>query len=121
MEKERQEGDMLPVKLAGLGWYLPERCVTNGDLEERLGVPARWIEQVTGVRERHYVTHETTLSMAARAAQMALEASGKPVEELDALICASTAPHQAIPCTAALLQRALRAPEGKSACFDINA
>lgn len=34
---------MLPVKIAGLGWYLPERRVTNADLEEQLGIPADWI------------------------------------------------------------------------------
>lgn len=112
---------MLPVKLAGLGWYLPERCVTNAELEERLELPAQWIERVTGVRERRYVTHETALTMAAHAARKALESSDKSLEEVDAFICASTAPYQAIPCTAALLQRELQAPEGRSACFDINA
>lgn len=112
---------MLPVKLAGSGWYLPEKCVTNAELEERLGIPADWIEQVTGVQERRYVTYETTLSMAAQAARMALTNAALNVDALDALICASTAPHQAIPCTAALLQRELGAPEGTSACFDINA
>jgi len=52
---------MLPVKLAGLGWYLPERRVTNAELEAKLDIPADWIERVTGVRERRYVTHDTNL------------------------------------------------------------
>jgi len=112
---------MLPVKIAGSGWYLPEQRVTNADLEERLNIPAQWIAQATGVYERRYVTDETTLSMAAAASRMALTNAGLGVEALDAMICASTAPHQAIPCTAALLQRELDAPEGKSACFDVNA
>lgn len=112
---------MLPVKIAGSGWYLPEQRITNADLEERLHIPAQWIAQVTGVHERRYITDETTLSMAAEASRMALANAGLGVDALDALICASTAPHQAIPCTAALLQRELAAPEGKSACFDVNA
>jgi 3-oxoacyl-[acyl-carrier-protein] synthase III len=112
---------MLPVKMAGLGWYLPEQRVTNADLEARLGIPAQWIENVTGVYERRYVTNETTLTMGAMASQMALARAGMQVEEVDAIISASTAPYQTIPCTAALLQRELKAPEGASACFDINA
>ena len=112
---------MLPVKIAGTGWYLPEQRVTNADLEQRLNIPAQWIAQVTGISERRYMTDETTLDMAAEAGRMALVNAGLEVDALDALICASTAPYQAIPCTAALLQRELNAPDGKSACFDVNA
>jgi 3-oxoacyl-[acyl-carrier-protein] synthase-3 len=112
---------MLPVKLAGLGCYLPERRVTNQELEERFDIPARWIERATGVRERRYVTHETSAGMGAAAARMALEAAGMDVGDLDAIIGASTGNQQAIPCTAALVQRELGAPEGVSACFDMNA
>lgn len=112
---------MLPVKIAGSGWYLPARRVTNEDLEQHLGIPAQWIAQATGVLERRYITDETSLTMAAGASCMALANAGLAVDALDAIVCASTAPHQAIPCTAALLQRELQAPEGKSACFDVNA
>ncbi|HZU68316.1 MAG TPA: ketoacyl-ACP synthase III [Ktedonobacteraceae bacterium] len=113
---------MLPIKMAGLGWYLPGRRVTNAELEERLGIPADWIERATGVRERRYVSAcETAVSMGAAAAHMALRHAGLEVHDIDAIIGASSAPHQAIPCTAALLQRELGAPEGASACFDINA
>lgn len=111
---------MLPVKIAGLGWYLPERRVTNAELAERLGIPAEWIERATGVCERRYVTAETTLGMGAAAARKALAAAGMDVSEVDAIISASS-PQQAIPCTAALMQRELGAPDGSSACFDINA
>ncbi len=112
---------MLPVKIAGLGCYLPERRVTNADLEAQLGIPAEWIERVTGVQERRYVTDETTVGMGSNAARMALEAAGLHVGDVDAIISASTAVQQAIPCTATFLQRALNAPEGSSACFDVNA
>src|SRR5947207_8747065 len=112
---------MLPVKLAGLGWYLPERRVTNKELEERLNIPPNWIERATGVHERRYATHENVVTMGAGAATMALNMAGRCVDEIDAIICASTSPQQAIPCTAALLQRELCVPEGTSACFDVNA
>ena len=112
---------MLAVKIAALGWYLPEKRITNAHLEKQLGISAQWIEHATGVQERHYVTTENTLSMAASAVHMALNNAGMDVCDPDAIICASSAPQQAIPCTAALLQRELQAPEGASACFDINA
>ena len=94
---------MLPVKIAGLGWHLPERRVTNADLEAQLGIPVDWIERVTGVQERRYATSETTISMGARAAGMALAEAGLCVDDLDAIISAATGIQQAIPCTAALM------------------
>jgi 3-oxoacyl-[acyl-carrier-protein] synthase-3 len=112
---------MLPIKIAGLGWYLPENRVTNAQLEQQLAIPAHWIERVTGVQERRYRTDETTLSMATAAAQKALVNANMEIGEIQAIIFASSAPQQAIPCTAALLQRELAAPEGRSACFDLNA
>jgi 3-oxoacyl-[acyl-carrier-protein] synthase III len=112
---------MLKIKIAGTGWYLPERRVPNIYFEERYGIHASWIERATGVRERRYVDGETTVQMGTAAAQMALESANLRVEDLDAIVGASTGPEQTIPCTAALVQRALGAPEGKSACFDINA
>ena len=59
---------MLPVHIAGLGFYLPKRRVDNAELEARLGIPAEWIERATGVRERRYATHETSAGMGAAAA-----------------------------------------------------
>lgn len=111
----------LPVKIAGLGCYLPERVITSAQLEAELNIPPGWIEQVTGVRERRYATHETSVEMAAAAARQALDMAGVSLAQVDAFVGASTGPQQAIPCTAALLQRELGAPDGGSACFDINA
>ncbi len=112
---------MLPIKIAGLGWHLPEQRITNEDLESRLGIPASWMSRVSGVHERRYATHETSVSMAVAAAQMALADAGLRVQDVDAMVGASTGPQQTIPCTAALVQHALGAPEGISACFDVNA
>ncbi len=111
----------LPVTIAGLGSYLPATVVANPELEAALGVPRGWIEQTTGVRERRYVADETSVSMAVAAARRALVAAGREVGEIDLIIGASSGPQQTIPCTAALVQRALGAPDGGSACFDVNA
>src|ERR1043165_7003228 len=113
----KEGNDMLHVKIAGLGWYLPERRITNQQIEEWHGISADWIEQVTGVQERRYVTNETTASMGAAGARMALEHASVAIADIDLIIFASPAPQQAIPCTAAFLQRELQAPEGRSACF----
>jgi 3-oxoacyl-[acyl-carrier-protein] synthase III len=111
----------LPVKLAGLGWYLPERRVSSAELAQRLNVAPGLIERTTGVLERRYAGGETAAGMGAAAARMALEHAGIRNDDLDAIIGASSAPQQCIPCTAALVQRELGAPEGRSLCFDINA
>lgn len=112
---------MLPVKIAGLGWYLPERRVTNDELAAQWGIKPEWIERASGVRERRYVTHETSAGMGAAAARQALSDAQLALDDIDLIIGASTGPQQTIPCTAAFVQRELGAPEGKSACFDLNA
>ena len=111
----------LPVRIAGLGWYLPSRRVTSAELAGRLNLAPGMIERTTGVLERRYAAEETAAGMAAAAARMALEHAGLRSGDLSAIIGASSAPQQCIPCTAALVQRELAAPEGRSLCFDINA
>jgi 3-oxoacyl-[acyl-carrier-protein] synthase III len=110
----------LAVRIAGLGSYLPERIVTNSELEESFGLQPGWIANRTGVLERRYATHETTVSQAVAASQVALARSGIQIEKIDAIIGANLA-QQTIPCTAALVQKALGAPDGSSACWDVNA
>jgi 3-oxoacyl-[acyl-carrier-protein] synthase-3 len=113
---------MLAVQIAGLGYYLPKTRVLSSNLEEQLALPRGWIEARTGVRERRYAGHgETAVSMAAHASRMALADAGLEPDSIDAIIGASAAPQQGVPCTAALLQRELGARDGGSACFDVNA
>jgi len=112
---------MLPVKIVGLGTYLPARRVTSADLEAAWELPPNWVERVAGVGERRYATQETSVGMAVAAARQALSAAGMTVDSIDAIVGASTAPQQAIPCTAVFVQRELGAPDGGSVCFDINA
>ena len=117
----RDMAQQLPVKIAGLGWYLPQRRVSSAELAQQLKVAPGVIERTTGVFERRYASGETASGMGAAAARMALEHAGMECDDLDAIIGASSAPQQCIPCTAALVQRELHAPEGRSLCFDINA
>ena len=111
----------LAVKIAGLGKYLPETVVTSAELETRLGISTGWVERVTGIQSRRYASGETVSEMATAAARKALEMAGLQPSDLDAIIGASASVRQAIPCTAAFVQRELGAPDGRSACFDINA
>ncbi len=113
---------MFPIQISGLGSYLPARRVTNAELEARLGIPPHWIARATGVHERRYASDaESALAMATFAAQNALAHAGIAVADLDAVVCASAGPQQTIPCTAALLGRELGLPDGRAACFDLNA
>ena len=112
---------MLPIKIAGLGSYLPAHRVFNAELEAKLGIKPGWIERATGVRERRRATTENALDMAAAAIRQALAQAHLDVAQVDAWVGASAVPHQGIPCTAALVQRALAAPDGGSACWDVNA
>jgi 3-oxoacyl-[acyl-carrier-protein] synthase-3 len=64
-------------KLAGLGHYAPERRVSNGEIEERMGLEPGWIERRTGIRERRYAADSEALTdMAVQAGDMALQAAG---------------------------------------------
>lgn len=111
----------LPVRIAGIGSFLPARVVANDELEAALGLDAGWIEERTGVRERRRCTDESAAFMAAAAARQALDMAGLTPDDLTAIIGASSTPQQAIPCTAVFVQRELGAPEGRAACFDVNA
>jgi 3-oxoacyl-[acyl-carrier-protein] synthase-3 len=112
---------MLPIKLAGLGYYLPEQILTSAEMERAMDIPPGWIERAAGIRERRRATGETSAQMGACAGRMALAHAGLGVNDIDAIIGASAAPQQTIPCTAAYVQRELGAPDGASACFDVNA
>ena len=111
----------LPVKIAGLGSYLPERIVGNAGLEATLDLSPGWIEKRTGIRERRYNGGETAVYQAAVAVRECLAHAGLTVADVDCFVGASSGPQQLIPCNAALLQAELGATDGGSFCFDLNA
>jgi 3-oxoacyl-[acyl-carrier-protein] synthase-3 len=97
----------LPLKIIGLGRYLPARVVPSSELEKICNLPAGWVERHNGVRERRWVTDETSSFMAAQAAREALDEAGLKPSDLSLIINASGTGEQAIPDTGALIQRQL--------------
>ena len=97
----------IPLKIIGLGRYLPKRIVPSSELEALCGVPAGWVERRNGVRERRWVTDETSSFMSSQAALEALDEAKLKPNQLDLIINASGTGEQAIPDTGALIQRQL--------------
>lgn len=109
------------IKIISTGKYLPKKQVTAQELGQRLGIEASWIEKKSGVLLRHFITDETASQMGAYAAENALEAAHLSFADIDCLICTSSTPEQAIPCTAALIQNHLGGGNSGIPAFDINA
>jgi 3-oxoacyl-[acyl-carrier-protein] synthase-3 len=97
----------LPLKIIGLGHYLPAHIVPSSELEKMCNLPAGWVEHRNGVRERRWATDETSSYMAAQAAREALDEAGLNPKDLSLIINASGTGEQAIPDTGALIQRQL--------------
>ena len=97
----------MPLKMIGFGRYLPKRIVPSSELEAMCGVPAGWVERRNGVRERRWVTDETSSFMSGQAAIEALDEAKLKPNQLDLIINASGTGEQAIPDTGALIQRHL--------------
>lgn len=111
---------MIYAKILGTGSYLPERIVTNHDMEKMVDTTDAWIIERTGIRQRHMASeHETAVSMAEAASRKALEAANLNADEIDMIIVTSTTPSMMFPSTACLLQERL----GVDGCaaFDLNA
>lgn len=108
------------VKIEGMGRYLPKRRVTAEALEAQMGLEPGWIEKKSGVMTRYFVDDETSSEMGARAAEAALADAGLTFEDIDCLVCVSGSPEQAIPCTAALIQKAMGQADSGTPAFDIN-
>ncbi|QDH21007.1 beta-ketoacyl-ACP synthase III [Saccharibacillus brassicae] len=109
------------VKITGTGRYLPGVGISAAQIDDRLGTEPGWVMRKTSVANRHFVGAETASQMGAEAAREALERAGLAFADMDCLVCASGTMEQPIPCTAALIQRALGEEESGVPCFDINA
>ncbi len=96
--------------ITGWGFYVPERVLSNRDLERLVGTTDEWIVERTGIRERRIVADdETTSTMATRAARQALDRAGISGSDLDVIIIATTTPDYLLPTAAALVQEQLGA------------
>lgn len=95
-------------RITGTGGYLPEKVLTNRDLEEMVDTSDEWIAERTGIRQRHIVADgETTCDLAEKAARQAISAAGIDIQSIDLIIVATTTPDRVFPSTACLLQRRL--------------
>ncbi len=108
------------ARVIGWGKYLPERVVTNRELERTLDTSDEWIRSRTGIRERRLAAdHETTSTMATLAARNALATANLSPSDLDLVLVATCTPERMLPASASVVQNALGAQ--RAAAFDLNA
>ncbi len=100
---------MIRSKVAGVGHYVPEKVVTNSDLEKVMDTSDEWIRERTGIIERRYFNPEqdTVANMAARAAAQAADRAGITISEIDFIVFATITPDYFFPGSGVLLQREL--------------
>ena len=107
-------------RIVGTGSYLPEKILTNRDLELAVDTTDEWIQTRTGIRQRHIADDgEKTSDLALKASRSALDAAGIAAADLDLIIVATTTPDVVFPSTACFLQAKL----GARSCpaFDVQA
>jgi 3-oxoacyl-[acyl-carrier-protein] synthase-3 len=113
---------MAPIysRIVATGSALPERVLTNADLEKFVDTSDEWIRTRTGIRQRHIAADgETTGDLSTLAAQRALDAAGIKASEIDLIVLGTTTPDIIFPSTACLVQHRLGA--NGCAAFDVNA
>ena len=107
-------------RIAGTGSYLPEKVVTNKDLEKMVDTSDEWIRERTGIKRRHLAAdNETTSDLALAAAGKALDMAGIGAEDLDLIVLGTATPDKVFPSTACIVQRRLGI--GGCAAFDVHA
>lgn len=108
------------VSIIGTGSYVPERILSNAELEKLVDTTDIWITTRTGIKERRIAAEgENTSHMAAKAAKRAMEQARVKATEIDLIIVATVTPDTFFPSTACHVQRILGAKN--AACFDISA
>jgi 3-oxoacyl-[acyl-carrier-protein] synthase-3 len=106
--------------IRGTGSSLPEKILTNEELERMVETSNDWIMSRTGIRERHVARPDEYMSMfATRAAEGALRSAGLQGSDLDLVICATVTPDSPIPATSCIVQNNLGATG--AAAFDMSA
>ncbi len=107
-------------KIIGSGSYLPDRVLTNQDLEKMLDTTDEWITTRTGIKQRHIIADDqVTSDMAYEASKKALQDANLDAQDIDLIILATTTPDKIFPSTACTLQAKLGIPECPA--FDVQA
>jgi 3-oxoacyl-[acyl-carrier-protein] synthase-3 len=106
--------------VTGVGGYLPDTVVTNDDLSKIVDTTDAWVQERTGIRQRHRASEDQAVSdLAVEAAKKALAAAGKTAADVDLIVVATTTADLTFPATAAIVQRKLGCPVGIA--FDVQA
>lgn len=107
-------------RITGTGSCVPEKIVTNFDLEKRVNTSDEWITERTGIKQRRVVDGtETNSDLCLKASRKALQAAGKTPEDVEMIIVATMSGDMPMPSTASILQKKLGAKN--AAAFDLNA
>lgn len=108
------------IKILGIGSYVPEKVLTNFDLEKMVDTSDEWIRTRTGIEQRRIAAgNQATSDLAFEASKKALKNAGITAKEVDAIIVASISVDQVFPSTACILQEKLGAKN--AFCFDLEA
>jgi 3-oxoacyl-[acyl-carrier-protein] synthase-3 len=120
MDRNLAQTSIIRSVVEGIGAYLPERVLTNRELESMVDTSEDWIVQRTGIRQRHIAAEgETTSMLATRAAERAMAAAGVSAQDIDLIVVATATPDYTFPSVATQVQAALGITQG--AAFDVQA
>lgn len=113
---------MIRSKIAGLGYYVPKRRVTNDDLAQVMDTSDEWVQERTGIKERRYGRkhEETTTTMGAQAARIACERAGITPNEVDFIVFATLSPDYYFPGCGVLVQRELGITGKEAGALDVR-
>jgi len=115
-----QKSDQKRMKIIGMGVYIPEKVLTNADLEKMVETSDEWIVSRSGIRERRIARpDQATSDLGIEAARAALADAGLGIEAIDLILVATNTPDTIFPSTACWIQRGLKA--GSIPAFDISA
>lgn len=106
-------------KICGTGSYAPSNFMDNNDLAKIVDTNDEWIRERTGIMKRHIIENDTTVTMAAKAAEAALQDAGVRAEEVDLILVSTISSNVILPCTACEVQKAIGAVNATG--FDLNA
>lgn len=108
------------IKIVGLGVSIPEKVLTNADLEKMVDTTDEWIVTRTGMKERHIAREDqATSDLGIEAARMALDRAGLTVKDIDLIVVATNTSDTIFPSTACWIQKGLDAPDIPA--FDVSA
>ncbi|MCD7836752.1 MAG: ketoacyl-ACP synthase III [Lachnospiraceae bacterium] len=109
----------MTIRIKGTGSALPERVLTNSELEKMVDTSDEWIRERTGIRERRISSGDTVASLASAACMNALESAGKTAEDVELILVATCSPELLLPCCACQVQNTIGAQN--AVAFDLNA